>query len=155
MTKRKTEIVFLLLLLVVSIAVFAGSLNVRIFTNEPLTARTYGCAVSVLLAATVFIQLFKDTRDLRVGEEDAAITIKEPVRVGIAVAATVAYCLGISSIGFYSTTYVFTVVMLVLLTDKRDPAHVVGYLVGGIVFCLFLFWLFQMMQVYLPHTPFI
>jgi len=155
MTKRKAEIVFLLLLLVVSIAVFVGSLDVRIFTSEPLTARTYGCAVSVLLAATVFIQLFRDTRDLRAGKEDAAITIKEPVRVAVALAATVAYCFGISSIGFYGTTYAFTVVMLVLLTDRRDPAHIVGYLAGGVAFCMFLYWLFQMMQVYLPHTPFL
>lgn len=155
MTKRKAEIVFLLLLLVVSIAVFAGSLNVRIFTSEPLTARTYGCAVSVLLAATVLVQLLKDAKALRAGQQDAAITIKEPVRVGLAVAATVAYCFGISSVGFYSTTYVFTVAMLVLLTDRRDPAHIAGYLVGGVAFCVFLYWLFQMMQVYLPHTPFI
>lgn len=156
MQKRVAENVFLLLVLVVALALFVGSLDVRVFTQEPVTAKTYGCAIALILAAVTLVQLVKNVR-AQSRHEDAGgkIRIQEPAKVVAVILLTVFYCFGISNIGFYTTTYVYTLVTLLLLADRRTPPAIVAYAAGSLVFCIAIYGLFQVMKVYLPVTPLI
>ncbi len=153
MNKRIGECIFLVFIFLIGIAVFYGSWTVRIFASEPITAKAYGCTISGLLIVCTLIQILKSSQIIIRKSDTNKITVSHPVSLLIMFVASMLYCFGIANIGYYTCTFFFALLMIVTLADKRDIKHVIAYLAGCLIFCIFLSFLFDLIQIYMPHTP--
>lgn len=153
MNKRVGESFFLVFVLLVGIAVFYGSWTVRIFTPEPITAKTYGCTISGLLIVCTIVQIIKDFKIISRKADTNKIVVSHPISLLIMLGASMFYCFGIANIGYYTCTFAFALLMIIVLAEKRDIKHIIGYAGGCLVFCVLLSVLFNLIQIYMPHTP--
>ncbi len=152
---RKVENAFALCLLAVSLAVFYGSLTVRVFVSEPLTAKTYGMIISGLLAAACITQLAKNIMKSAAKAEDKPMVIKEKLRMVIIAVMTLFYCYGINNIGYFTSTFLFLTITMIVLLDVLSWKSIVKCSAFSLVFCIALKFMFDLMLVYMPNTPLI
>ena len=153
MKKRTGESIFLAFVLLVAVAVFYGSWTVRIFTPEPITAKTYGCVISGMLAICTAIQLAKNVGKISKDPDTNVIVVDHPITLLIMLVASIFYCYGIANVGYYTCTFIYALLMIVCLAEKKDVKHILAYAAGSLVFCVFLSVLFDLIQIYMPHTP--
>lgn len=152
---RKYENIFLLCLLAVAGLVFAGSMNVRSFLSEPVTAASYGMLVSGLFALSCVWKLIQNIREASAGKESKAIKISYPkLLIGMTVSILL-YSFGITKVGYFTSTFLFLLVMLLMLSEERKAKDIGKFAVFSLIFNVALYYLFQVMSVYMPNTPLI
>ncbi len=149
---RKYENIFFLLLAAIGAAVFAGSMNISSLIVEPLTASAYGKMISGCFVVSCIARIIQNMVLTAKGAEDKKVTVAYPKIVfGMCIMVFV-YAFGITSIGYFVSTFLFMWAMLVLLGDSRDKKQIIRMAVFSLVFCIVLYFLFQLMSVYLPKA---
>lgn len=152
---RKYENIFLLCLLAVAGLVFAGSMNVKSFLPEPVTAASYGMLVSGLFALSCVWKLVLNIREVSAGKESRAIRISYPKLLIGMTASILLYSFGITKVGYFTSTFLFLLAMLLMLSEERKPKDIGKFAAFSLVFNVALYYLFQVMSVYMPNTPLI
>ena len=155
MSKRTGENIFLVLFLVVAIAIFYGSATMKIYGTEPFNGSHYGQLISGLLILTVAVRICSNFIKKPQEKEAKKVAIGNPVGLLIVFAISVIYCFGITKIGYFTSTFVFVFVMITTLADNRTFKRVLIYCLGSLAFCVLLYFMFDLMQVYMPVTPLI
>ena len=146
---HKLENVFFLLVFLSGVAIFYGSSTVSDFlSSTTLTAKTYGMIAS---GAKLLLNLAGAVKK----EKQEMISFAEVPRMVICAVAMVVYCYGISNIGYFTCTTLFCILMLITLSGKRNPKAITLFAVCSILFNILLFYLFQVMKVFMPSTPLI
>lgn len=155
MTLRKYENLFFLVLAAVGAAVFVGSRNIATLIEEPVTASSYGMLVSGIFTLACFIRIIQNVLAAKKGQDGGKLVIAYPkIIIGMCVMIFV-YAFGITAIGYFTSTFVFMWVMLVLLGGSKEVKTIVKYGAFSVVFCVALYFMFKVMSVYLPNTPLI
>ena len=152
---RKYENIFLLCLLAVAGLVFAGSMNVKSFLPEPVTAASYGMLVSGLFALSCVWKLVLNIREVSAGKESRAIKISYPNLLIGMTASILLYSFGFTKVGYFTSTFLFLLAMLLMLSEERKPKDIGNFAAFSLVFNVALYYLFQVMSVYMPNTPLI
>ena len=153
---HKLENVFFLLVFLSGVAIFYGSSTVSdFFSSTTLTAKTYGMIVSGCLTVASGAKLLLNLAGAVKKEKQEMISFAEVPRMVICAVAMVVYCYGISNIGYFTCTTLFCILMLITLSGKRNPKAITLFAVCSILFNILLFYLFQVMKVFMPSTPLI
>jgi hypothetical protein len=63
------------------------------------------------------------------------------------------YAFGITAIGYFTSMFIYILVTMMTLSDKRSKRAVVVYVVGAMGFCFFLNWVFGVFYIMMPNTP--
>lgn len=154
MTVKKGETIFFSILAAIGIAVFFGAMQTQAFIEEPVTASLYGMVVSGLLVAVCLIRIVQNIMTMK-KDAGAKISITYPKLVIIMGVLMIVYSFGITKIGYFTSTFVLSWISLIMLSGQKTKKDIIKYAVFAVVFCLFLFVMFQVMGVYLPNTPLI
>ena len=154
MTIKKGETIFFSVLAIIGAAVFVGAMQTQSFIDEPVTASKYGMVVSGLLIAVCLIRIAQNVLTMK-KDAGAMISVTYPALVAIMGVLMIVYSFGITKIGYFTSTFVLSWIALVMLSGQKQKKDIVKYAVFSVVFCLFLFAMFQIMGVYLPNTPLI
>jgi len=154
MTVKKGETIFFSILAAIGIAVFFGAMQTQAFIEEPVTASLYGMVVSGLLVAVCLIRIAQNIMTMK-KDAGAKISITYPKLVIIMGVLMIVYSFGITKIGYFTSTFVLSWISLIMLSGQKTKKDIIKYAVFAVVFCLFLFVMFQVMGVYLPNTPLI
>jgi len=154
MTVKKGETIFFSILAAIGIAVFVGAMQTQAFIEEPVTASLYGMVVSGLLIAVCLIRIVQNIMTMK---KDAGkkISLTYPVLVAVMGVLMIVYSFGITKIGYFTSTFILSWISLIMLSGQKTKKDIIKYAVFAVVFCLFLFVMFQIMGVYLPNTPLI
>lgn len=155
MKKSVGENLFLLFFFLIGTAIFYGSWTMKIYGNETFNGQHYGCLISGLLLVTILWQIMSSFLKKDKEEGDKKVTFSNPVGLIITFIVSLVYCFGITKVGYFSSTFAFSLVMMLVLTDKRSAKSAGIYAAGSLLFCVALYFLFQFMQVYMPKTPLI
>lgn len=153
---RKLENVFFLLAFVIGAAVFCGSAHVSSFlSSTTLTAKAYGMIVSGGLVVVCAAELVRNFMRAKERVPDQRVGFSQLARMAACAATMIFYCWGITQIGYFTSTTIFLFAMLVTLASRRSWKAVGVYLVSSVAFNILLFYLFRVMKVFMPNTPFL
>lgn len=154
MTIKKGETIFFSILAAIGAAIFVGAMQTQSFIEEPVSASKYGMVVSGLL---IIVSLIRIIQNIATMKKDAGkkVTVSYPKLVVIMGVLMIVYSFGITKIGYFTSTFVLTWISLVMLSGQKQKKDIIRYAVFAVVFCLFLYLMFQLMGVYLPNTPLI
>ena len=158
------ESIFVSALFVIGTTLFYGSTGLRAAMTEPLTPGGYGKMVTAVLciaciARLVWINLIDPVflaprrGQGQSSSENAQYRVKEPLLVILQVLLMLLYALGITRIGYFTSTFIYTLATMIMLTDKRNKKTIIIYTVGTLGFCFFLGWAFSVFYVLMPNTP--
>ncbi len=162
--KNRSENFFLLFLLIVGVTLLYGNTGVREAMSEPLTPGEYGRGVTMLLIILVilrfaWINLVQPLMNRKAGtendEESRKIVIRERKLVLIEMALLVLYAYGMTKVGYFTSTYLFSLISLILLTDNRSWKRIAIYAAALLVFCYLLYLGYGVFHVMMPNSPFI
>lgn len=154
MTIKKGETIFFSILAAIGAAIFVGAMQTKSFIEEPVSASKYGMVVSGLL---ILVSLIRIIQNIAAMKKDAGkkVTVSYLKLVLIMGVLMIVYSFGITKIGYFTSTFVLTWISLVILSGQKQKKDIIKYAVFAVVFCLFLYLMFQLMGVYLPNTPLI
>lgn len=149
------EPVLLLVLTAFGGLIFWQSSLTKITVEEPVTARMYGMIISGLfLASTIsrlVVVLFSRKNSI---EGSKMIVVKEPLLILIACVVMFMYTFGIINLGYYVSTFVYVVFMIMLLRGKegRSLKTLLFTALGSAAFCGIIYIVFKTFKVYLPNA---
>lgn len=154
MTIKKGETIFFSILAAIGAAIFVGAMQTKSFIEEPVSASKYGMVVSGLL---ILVSLIRIIQNITAMKKDAGkkVTVSYLKLVLIMGVLMIVYSFGITKIGYFTSTFVLSWISLVILSGQKQKKDIIKYAVFAVVFCLFLYLMFQLMGVYLPNTPLI
>lgn len=160
------ENIFLALLFAIGIAIFYGNTGLRTAMVEPLSPGGYGQGVSGLLCilclarflwnnfrGTAFAPRSESARTADVVEH--SFMIKEKPLIACQALLMIFYAYGITTVGYFTSTYIYSIISILLLTDQRTWKAIAVYAVGLVGFCYLLYLCFDVFQVMMPNTPLI
>ena len=160
---KKGENCFLVFLFLVGAFLFARCYNVPIFLREAVSpglyARTvcgmliFGCALKLTLN---FIQ-FKRDKTKGSKNKNEAISIPHPKLIIFQASAMILYVFGMVRIGFFITTFCYVLISLIvfsagLRTSAKKRRLLTGYVLGSAGFTAVLYFLFNMLNIFLPRA---
>ena len=158
------ESIFVSALFALGATLFYGSTGLRVAMTEPLTPGGYGKMITAALCIAcmarlawinlidpVFLAPKRGQRQET--SEHVQYKMKEPFLVISQILLMLLYALGITRIGYFTSTFIYTLATMVILTDKRNKKTIIIYAVGTLVFCFFLGWAFHVFYVFMPNTP--
>ena len=154
MTMKKGETIFFAVLTAIGMAIFYGAMQTSSFIEEPVTASKYGMVVSGLL---IIVGLIRIIYNIATMKKDAGkkIVVEYPKLVLIMGILMIVYSFGITKIGYFTSTFVLSWISLVMLSGNKAKKDIGKYALFSVVFCGFLYAMFQIMGVYMPNTPLI
>lgn len=150
---RKAELIFDLFLIAVGGVLFYQSAITKATIEEPVTAAMYGMVISALFLISLVLRLFKvgASKD---SEAQKDIVIHHFPLISFSAVFVLAYTVGIVKIGYYISTLVFTIIMIMVLREKeeRTVKSWITTAVGCLAFTVALYFLFKAFKVYLPNA---
>jgi len=156
------ENIFVAAVFAVGAAVFCGNTGLRYAMTEPLTPGGYGKGVAVLLCAACVARLiwinFIEPANHAAQAADAnksEFQIKEKFLIISQMLLMILYAYGITKIGYFTSTYIYSFISVMLLTNSRTWKSVLIYAVGLIAFCYCLYLGYGVFKVMMPNTPLI
>jgi hypothetical protein len=151
---KKFENTFLCLLIAFSGTMYIACSQAPSYLEEPITAANYGSFVSVLCgAACVFRLIFNLFMQTKITNN--VFVIRELKLVVAQIILTIFYTLGITNIGYFTTTFLYLNVSLIILSGRKTPKYIVMFLAFTLLFCVGLYGAFKVFQVFLPNSPLI
>lgn len=154
MTVKKGETIFFAVLTAIGMAIFYGAMQTKSFIEEPVTASKYGMVVSGLMVLVSLIRIIYNLVTMK-NDGTKKVSVEYPKLVIIMGILMIIYSFGITKIGYFTSTFVLTWISLLMLSGQKTKKDLVKYAVFSVVFCVFLYFMFQLMGVYLPNTPLI
>ena len=100
-------------------------------------------------------KLVLNIREVSAGKESRAIKISYPKLLIGMTASILLYSFGITKVGYFTSTFLFLLAMLLMLSEERKPKDIGKFAAFSLVFNVALYYLFQVMSVYMPNTPLI
>jgi Tripartite tricarboxylate transporter TctB family. len=155
MRKSTGENMFLVLFLLVGIAVFYGSATMKIFGTEPFNGSDYGRVISGMLVVAVLGKIIASSTARFRKKDHEKVEFLNLTGLAIVFAISIFYCFGITQVGYFTSTFIFSFVMISILADNKKIKRIVAYGLGSLAFCILLYFMFKFMQVYMPNTPLI
>lgn len=150
MKSKNVERIFLLALIALGCILFYGSSTVRVSFKEPITAKLYGQALSSILIIVSIIRLAM--LSLTKTDNDRKINILNVKLVLLSSLFMIMYTFGISSLGYFVTTYIYMLAMIIILTDDRSKKALIKNAFGTLVFTVVLYFIFDAFNVFLPNA---
>lgn len=150
--KFKTgEKLLLIFIMLIAAILFYGSSIVKVAFDESITPKMFGRVISGLLFVICCIRLVKlfTTKDEKT---EAKLVIPELKIIITQMILMVAYTIGLTTIGYYVTTFVYLFAMIVILTDNHTKKSIVTYGVGSFIFTAALYLVFTAFNVFLPNA---
>ena len=154
MTVKKGETIFFAVLTAIGMAIFYGAMQTKSFIEEPVTASKYGMVVSGLMVLVSLCRIIYNIVTMK-NDGTKKVSVEYPKLVIIMGILMIVYSFGITKIGYFTSTFVLTWISLLMLSGQKTKKDLVKYAVFSVVFCVFLYFMFQLMGVYLPNTPLI
>jgi hypothetical protein len=147
---KTAETFFLAIVILFGAVIFYGSTIVRIAFDEPITPRTYGQILTgiLIVVSVIRIILLQSSKS----NEDKKVTITKWNLLKLAMLAMLLYSVGISSVGYFVTTFVYLLFMILILTDDRSKKAIIKYVVGTIGFVVLLWAVFDVFNIFLPNS---
>ncbi|SFH03086.1 Tripartite tricarboxylate transporter TctB family protein [Desulfotomaculum arcticum] len=150
---KTAEKIFLIALIIIGVTLFWGSEGMNTIFQEPLTSEVYGELLSGLLIVLCLIKLIM----LQIKKQDSET--KEDVAVNnmriiiIQAVLMILYTIGITTIGYFVTTFIYLLIMLILLTDTaKTKTAIIKFTLGSAAFTAALYALFTVFNVFLPKS---
>ena len=154
MTVKKGETIFFAVLTAIGMAIFYGAMQTKSFIEEPVTASKYGMVVSGLMVLVSLIRIIYNLVTMK-NDGTKKVSVEYPKLVIIMGILMIIYSFGITKIGYFTSTFILSWIALIMLSGQKTKKDLVKYAVFSVVFCVFLYFMFQLMGVYLPNTPLI
>jgi hypothetical protein len=150
---KTAEKIFLLVLIVIGSILFWGSKGMNAIYQEPLTSELYGELLSGLLIVLCFVKLIMLQIKDRKSEAKENVVVKNVRIIIIQAVLMILYTIGITTIGYFVTTFIYLLTMLMLLTDvAKTKKVIVRFAFGSAAFTVALYALFTVFKVFLPNS---
>ncbi|MDR1931784.1 MAG: tripartite tricarboxylate transporter TctB family protein [Spirochaetales bacterium] len=147
----------------IGITLFYGNAGLRFAMSEPLTPGMYGQIITITFCIACIFRLlwvnlsffYFRKQSLKQGGGDGSdrFVIKEPFLIIFQMVLMVLYVLGITRVGYFTSMYIYLLVTIIFLTNKRNRKAIILYAAGILIFCFFLKWVFDIFYVMMPNTP--
>lgn len=150
--KSMMSYLFPLLFIIFSLLLIVGS----VYTPTPfgaggqvISGNNYSIALSIVLIVTSIIQIFKIKRTKEIaGKKLHPEALKKLIQTIITIFF---FILGFTFLGFYTTT-VITVFVMGMIMNDWDKKKIVPSLIFSLVLTVVFYFLFDIINIYLPDT---
>lgn len=149
---KTAETCFLAMVILFSAVIFYGSSIVRIAFDEPITPKTYGQILSGALIVICIIRIILLQSSKSISNKDKKVTVTKWNLLRLAMLSILLYSFGISSVGYFVTTFVYLVFMILILTDNRSKKAIFKYVIGSFLFVVLLWAVFDVFNIFLPNS---
>lgn len=153
---KKYENIFLLGLICICTAIGLASRSAPSFGHETITAGQYGLVMGLLAAVVcagkIAANIIFKEGTYNYGEKSE---IKGQKLIAIQAVMMFLYAWGIIKVGYFTVTFVYLMVSLVILSDSKGWKNILKYFVFTTCFTVGLNFVFKIFNVFLPKTPLI
>lgn len=150
---KAAEKIFLLILIVIGGLLFWGSRGMNAIYEEPLTSELYGELLSGLLIVLCLVRLIMLQAKDHKPETKEKVVVKNIKMIIIQAILAILYTIGITTIGYFVMTFIYLLIMLILLTDvAKTKKMILKFTFGSAVFTVALYALFTVFKVFLPNS---
>ena len=155
---RKGENFFLVAAILLGLFVLLGSYNVEAYVDEPLTPAIYATIVSGLLIGCSAVRLIINLRKIKAaaGKMTAKeVTMGNAKIVVLQGVMMLLYVIGMSTLGFFTTTFLYFLISLVVLSATKEKKAIIQYTIATLAFTVCLYFILDAFNIFLPNTLFI
>jgi hypothetical protein len=159
MKTRVLENIVLAVMLFVAVVIFYGCSIVTSFMNEALTPDVYGKLISGMLIVVIIIRLVFNTMQSIKHVPSKNLIVENKKLVFSQIALIVVYACSAMYIGYFVSSFVYSLIAFVFLCGikevKENKKLLVQLIVIAVGFVGVLYYLFDLVKVFLPNTPLI